>query len=186
MDDFRKAAILLKHLTPREREEVLERFDHDQRKRLELLLADAADVSRAELVGIVSEYQSWLQKIVPNTGVIPDQHDLCQSSVDSSTGTDRLWEPVSNDVATLTARLAREPATVLSAVMCHLREETARELYESLPEDRRAALCARLPAQGELMPLVKQELARILNEPAADHSRDNRPGDLLLARLIGS
>jgi flagellar motor switch protein FliG len=169
MDELRKASILLKHLAPTERELILARFDAEQRRQLERMIAEDSDISHTELVGIITEYQSWLQRLTSNP-----------------VGDVDFGEPsIRCDVETLRFRLREEPATVVTAVMCQLPESAARDVFEALPEDRKAAVVNCLPAQAELRPLVKQELARFLSESATGAAREANPGQVLLARLVG-
>lgn len=186
MDELRKAAILLKHLAPGEREQVLGRLGLEQRERLERMIAAAADVSHSELVDIVSEYQSWLQRASATSNEPEAPSEPVESKANSIADAEPPRQSFSCDAGLLFERLAEEPATVVSAVLCQLPESTARKLYGSLPEDRQAAVAARLPAQGELKPFVQQELARFLSAPAAGLEGAANPGQELLARLVGS
>lgn len=186
MDELRKAAILLKHLAPGEREQVLGRLGLEQRERLERMIAAAADVSHSELTDIVSEYQSWLQRAPATSNEPASPSDPVESKESAIADAEVPRPSISCNAGLLSERLAEEPAPVLSAVLCQVPESTARELYHSLPEDRQAAVAARLPAQRELKPLVQQELARFLSAPAAGLEGATNPGKELLVRLVGS
>jgi len=186
MDELRKASILLKHLSPGEREQILGQIDPEQRVQLEQMVAAATDVSRAELVEIVSEYQSWLQRVSAGPAVGPESAVPFEADEGPATESDRVWQFVSGDGPTIVNKLTEEPAAVLSAVLCLLHESTARAVYESLSEERQAAVAARLPAQRELMPIVEREIAGFLSEADTGAERDNHRGSALLARLVGS
>lgn len=186
MEELRKASILLTHLAPRERKQILARFEIEQREQLERMIAEAPEVSRAELVGIVSEYQTWMQRLSVESDQTSGLAETVDSEVNSPADAGLKGQFAACDAETLTERLCDEPATVLCAVMCHLHESTAREVYESLLEDRKAEVVVRLPGQTELKPIVKQELARYLSEPAAGSERVNSPGTALLSRLVGT
>jgi flagellar motor switch protein FliG len=186
MDELRKASILLRHLSAAEREQILGQFDPQQREQLERLIGEASEVSHDELAGIVSEYQSWLQRVSvkSNTEAESSSSAPIEPDESSTTDSDRLWRSLSKDAESIVDRLIGEPATVLAAVLCQLHESTAREVYASLSEERQAGVVSRLPAQRELRPMVKQELARFLSESAGSE-RNNQRGTALLARLVG-
>lgn len=184
MDELRKASILLKHLAPGERSQILGRLELEQRTHLEQMVTDAPEVSRDELAGIVSEYQAWLQRLSVNrTAGVPasEERELDSPEDDGLNPQFTLC-----DAQQLTERLREEPATVLCAVLCHLHEAVARELYDSLREDRKAEVASRLPGQADITPIVKQELDRYLNEPAAGREGEKSPGSVLLSRLVGT
>ena len=82
--------------------------------------------------------------------------------------------------------LGDEAATVWASVMCQLHETTAWEVYAALSERRKASIAARLPAQKELKPIVKQELAAYLEELVSGTRAGHQRGRALLARLVGT
>ena len=159
MDELQKASILLKHLSPAEREQILGQFEPGQREQLERMVGEASDVSHSELAAIVSEYQTWLQRVSSGMNTEPEPVATLDSRDTSVTDTERMWRSRPQDAETIVNRLTEEPATVLAAVLCQLDETTARGVYASLSESRKAAVVSRLPAQQELKPFVKQELA---------------------------
>lgn len=188
MDELRKASILLKHLSPAEREQILGQFEPEQRAQLERTVGEASDVTHSELAAIVSEYQTWLQRVSSGKNTEQEPSATAESGGNSATETEprRTWQSLSQDAGTISKCLIDEPATVLAAVLCQLEESTAHELYAALSEDRKGAVVARLAAQRELTPLVKQELTGFLCEAVSGNQRDNQRGSALLARLVGS
>src|SRR5690606_19678949 len=62
VDDFRKAAILLQHLDPESRNQILAKLPEAQQQQIASLLNTTIEVDAGELTEIVREYQAQFQK----------------------------------------------------------------------------------------------------------------------------
>lgn len=178
MDDLQKAALLLKHLAPTERSQILSQLETEQREAIESQIDQAPEISDAELVGIVAEYQTWLRQLQsPDSPASPNVESR-ESAEPVACLTD------SRDLVRLKELLVREPGTVQAAVLCHLAEPTARELFHAFDEQQQAELVERLPQQRPLSPLVWDELSLALNEATAPRQSSHERGQQLLKQLI--
>ncbi|MBD3673279.1 MAG: hypothetical protein HUJ26_07100 [Planctomycetaceae bacterium] len=178
MDDFQKAALLLKHLAPTERTQILSQLETEQREAIESQIAQAPDISEAELVGIVAEYQTWLRQLQSSDPPASPNVEPRESAEPVACLTD------SRDLVRLKELLIREPGTVQAAVLCHLAEPTARKLFHAFDEQQQAELVERLPQQRPLSPLVWDELSLALNEATTPQSSQHERGQQLLKQLI--
>jgi len=174
MEDLQKAALLLKHLSVAERTQILSQLNDDQRIALEQQIETVTEVSQAELVGIVAEYQNWLRQLKSDQ----TQDETIEPVADVSYLTD------SRDLVRLTQLLAVEPATIQAAVLCHIEEQTAQELFHSFTEEQQAELIERLPAQQALSPLVWDDLSLCLHESSTTETTSHKRGQQLLTRLV--
>lgn len=179
MDDLQKAAMLLKHLNADERSLVLARLDDEQRAAIELHIAQAPDISEAELVGIVAEYQTWLRRLQSHEESAPqDNPSSPPTEQDVATLTD------SQDLVRLKELLIGESGTVQAAVLCHLAEPTARKLFHTFSTAQQNELVERLPQQRPLSPLVWDELSLALSEATAPRPSHHERGQHMLKQLI--
>ncbi|MDG2389636.1 MAG: hypothetical protein P8M30_09995 [Planctomycetaceae bacterium] len=176
MDDLQKAAQLLKHLSVADRTQILSQLDDIQRTALETHIENVTDVSQSELVGIVAEYQNWLRQL---------QSTEANNKSAESHADDVQYLTNSRDLVRLTELLTTEPGTIQAAVLCHIEEQTARQVFHALTEEQQTDLVERLPEQRAISPLVWDELSLSLNETT--DSTENTPhkrGQQLLTRLI--
>ena len=178
MDDLQKAALLLKHLSADERSLILSRLDEEQRNAIEQSIEQAPEVSKAELVGIVAEYQTWLRRLNTQETSTPQKDEQTTPTEETSYLTD------SQDLVRLKELLAGEPGTVQAAVLCHIAEPTARELFHSFSVDQQNELVERLPQQRPLSPLIWDELSLAMNEATSPRQSRHERGKHLLKQLI--
>jgi|GEM_PF-1618308 flagellar motor switch protein FliG len=177
MDDLQKAAQLLKHLSMADRTQILSQVDETQRTALEAQIENVPEVSQSELVGIVAEYQNWLRHL---------QSIETSEKPAKSHAEDVQYLTNSRDLVRLTELLATEPGTVQAAVMCHIEEESARQIFHSLTDQQQAELVERLPEQRGLSSLVWDELSLYLNEIEPTQNTSPKRGQQLLTRLISN
>jgi len=197
VDDFRKAAILLQHLDPESRNQILARLPESQQAQIASLLNSPVEVGADELTEIVREYQSQFQQAqtVPVAAAAEDKKPESiehESDFHESTADEYELDSLAGSIQSLFSPpqlaelLAPESDSILSAIIAHLPQAEGRDLFVRLEETRQTTLAECLADQEEIAPAITDEINEFLAEKHRIFANSKKKGLSVLSGLLTS
>ncbi|HSG71422.1 MAG TPA: hypothetical protein VLA12_13460 [Planctomycetaceae bacterium] len=189
MDDFRKAAILLQHLDPESRNQILAKLPEAQQQQIALLLNTTIEVDAGELTEIVREYQAQFQKSQTAPGIETPVAPL-ESFENESPGDELEPDSLASAIRSLFSPpqlaelLAPESDALLSAIIAHLPQTVGRELFLQLEQTRQSSVAHCLADQEEIAPAIAEEINEYLAEKHRAFSKHKKKGLSVLSGLL--